>query len=74
MASDYVKIYHSILRSHAARGITLSAVAALSAKAARGLEASPAADRLDALEQAIMPAGEGSTRAKQDRGAERTLS
>jgi glycosyltransferase involved in cell wall biosynthesis len=42
MASDYVKIYHGTLRSRAAQQIQLSAVAALSATAARGLEAPPA--------------------------------
>ncbi|MBR0864722.1 glycosyltransferase family 4 protein [Bradyrhizobium diazoefficiens] len=59
MASDYVKICHSILRSHAARQTKISAVAALSAKAARSLEGSPAIGRLDALEQVIMRPEEG---------------
>jgi glycosyltransferase involved in cell wall biosynthesis len=72
MASDYVKIYHSILRSRAAQQLQLSAVAALSAKAAGcGLEVSPAGDRRDALEQAIMP---GSAGARQIGSTERTLS
>jgi glycosyltransferase involved in cell wall biosynthesis len=71
MASEYVKIYHSILRSRVAQQLQLSAVAALSAKAGRGLEASPAGGRRDALEQAIMP---GSAGARQNGSTEQTLS
>jgi hypothetical protein len=77
MASDYVKIYHSILRGHAARQIKIPAVGTLSAKAARGLKASPAAGRLDAFEQAIMPPEEGRRKgaagAKQSGNTERPL-
>jgi glycosyltransferase involved in cell wall biosynthesis len=80
MASDYVKIYHTITRKPTVPHMQLSAVAALSAKGgARGFEASPTGARRDVLEQAIMPAGEGlqngsASASKQNGSAERTFS
>jgi hypothetical protein len=59
MASDYVRIYHSIIRTHGAPQMRLSVIPALSVKAARGFEASSTATRRAAFEQAIMPVGEG---------------